>query len=78
MIAVVQETKEEKVFLVEEWIHTDEGNHQFVKYINNHLPMSCLPIMPPLVTIGTNFHFPPSYGLPGIPEIPKNPKDYEQ
>ena len=27
------------------------------------------------VTIGTNFHFPPSYGLPGIPEIPKNPED---
>src|SRR6266850_3254645 len=27
------------------------------------------------VTIGTNFHFPPSYGLPGILKIPKNPKD---
>jgi len=48
MIAVVRETKEGKVFLVEEWIHTDEGNHQFVKYINNRLPTSCLPIMPPL------------------------------
>jgi len=30
------------------------------------------------VTIGTNFHFPPSYSLPSIPEIPKNPEDYEQ
>src|SRR6267142_2400448 len=48
MITVVQETKEEKVFLIEEWIHTDEGNHQFVKYINNCLPTSWLPIMPPL------------------------------
>jgi len=28
------------------------------------------------VTIGTNFHFPPSYGLPGIPKIPENPEDY--
>ena len=27
------------------------------------------------VTIGTNFHFPLSYGLPSIPEIPENPKD---
>src|SRR6267142_36324 len=26
------------------------------------------------VTIGTNFHFPPSYGLPGIPKIPENPE----
>jgi len=30
------------------------------------------------VTIGTNFQFPPSYGLPSIPKIPKNPEDYEQ
>src|SRR6266850_5984551 len=30
------------------------------------------------VMIGTNLQFPPSYGLPSIPEIPKNPKDYEQ
>jgi len=28
------------------------------------------------VTIGINFHFPPSYSLPGIPEIPENPEDY--
>ena len=30
------------------------------------------------VTIGTNFHFPPFYGLPSIPKIPENPEDYEQ
>ena len=30
------------------------------------------------VTISTNFHFPPSYNLPGIPEIPENSEDYEQ
>jgi len=40
MIAVVK--GEEKVFLIEEWIHTDEGNCQFVKYINNRHPTSCL------------------------------------
>jgi len=30
------------------------------------------------VTISTKFPFPPSYGLPGIPKIPKNPEDYKQ
>jgi hypothetical protein len=45
MIAVVK--GEEKAFLVEEWIHTDEGNCQFVKYINNRLPTSCLTVLAP-------------------------------
>jgi len=45
MIAVVK--GEEKAFLVEQWIHTDEGNCQFVKYINNRLPRSCLSVFAP-------------------------------
>jgi hypothetical protein len=50
MIAVVQ--GEEKVFLVEEWIHTNEEGRQFIKYINNHLPTSCLSIYAPPKAFG--------------------------
>ena len=45
MIAIVHGA--EKVFLVEEWIHTDEGNCQFIKYINNRLPTPCVPPLAP-------------------------------
>jgi hypothetical protein len=51
MIAVVK--GEEKVFLVEEWIHTDEVNRQFLKYINNRLPISCLSITASSTAVST-------------------------
>ena len=47
MVAVVQDSKDEKAFYIEEWIDTDEGDRQFVKYLNNRLPVSCLSIFAP-------------------------------
>jgi alpha-kinase family protein len=38
MIAIVHDLPQSKVFLVEEWIDTDDGDHQFIKYLNNRAP----------------------------------------
>jgi alpha-kinase family protein len=38
MVAIVQDLPSSKVFLVEEWISTDDGDHQFIKYLNNRVP----------------------------------------
>ena len=39
MIAVVRNFPTPKTFLVEEWINTDgDGDHRFVKYLNNRVP----------------------------------------
>ena len=37
MIALVHNLPAPKAFLVEEWISTDDGNHQFIKYLNNRV-----------------------------------------
>jgi len=37
MIAIVRDHSASKAFLVEEWIKTDGGDHQFIKYLNNRL-----------------------------------------
>ena len=49
MVAIVQGIANEKAYLVEEWIHTDEGDGdcQFYKYINNRYPTSALPTSAP-------------------------------
>jgi hypothetical protein len=47
-IVIVNEANaKEKAFLIEEWIYTDEGDRQFVKYINNKDPKSILPLTAP-------------------------------
>lgn len=38
IIALVHDLPTSKAFLVEEWINTDDGNHQFIKYLNNRVP----------------------------------------
>jgi hypothetical protein len=38
MIALVRDLPTSKAFLVEEWINTDDGDHRFVKYLNNRVP----------------------------------------
>jgi hypothetical protein len=38
MIAVVSDLPKSKAFLVEEWINTDNGDHRFIKYLNNRVP----------------------------------------
>ncbi len=38
MIALVNDLPTPKAFLVEEWINTDDSNHQFIKYLNNWVP----------------------------------------
>ena len=38
MIALVRNLSTPKAFLVEEWINTDNGNRQFIKYLNNRVP----------------------------------------
>jgi hypothetical protein len=50
MVAVIQGTKEEKVFLVKEWINTNERDYPFVKYINNCFPIPYLSITAPFTT----------------------------
>lgn len=49
MVAIVQGTANEKAYLIEEWIHTDEGDSgtQFYKYIDNRTPTSALPLSAP-------------------------------
>jgi hypothetical protein len=38
MIALVCDLPTPKAFLVEEWIDTDDGDHRFIKYLNNRVP----------------------------------------
>jgi alpha-kinase family protein len=38
MIAIMHDLPQLKVFLVEEWIDTDNSDHQFIKYLNNRTP----------------------------------------
>jgi alpha-kinase family protein len=38
MVALVQDLPVSKAFLVEEWIDTDDGDNQFIKYLNNRVP----------------------------------------
>lgn len=42
MIAIVQDSSMEKVFLIEEWFDLDD-EHPFNKYLDNRLPQHCLP-----------------------------------
>ena len=48
MIAVVRNLPTPKTFFVEEWINTDsdDGDHQFVKYLNNQVPHHILNSIP--------------------------------
>ena len=49
-IAIVQTgVSKDKVYMIEEFIETDEGNGepQFRKYINNQHPTSCVPLSAP-------------------------------
>jgi len=42
MIAIVQDSSMEKVFLIEEWFDLD-NKHPFNKYLDNQLLQHCLP-----------------------------------
>jgi hypothetical protein len=33
------------VFLIEEWITSDDNEHPFIKYVGNRFPASCVPSM---------------------------------
>jgi hypothetical protein len=38
MIALVHNLPTPKAFLIEEWINMDNGDHRFIKYLNNRVP----------------------------------------
>lgn len=46
MIAIVQDLPTSKAFLVEEWINTDDSDHQFIKYLNNRVPHHTSDLVP--------------------------------
>ena len=48
MVAIINEANaKEKAFLIEKWIHIDDEDCQFVKYIDNQYPMSRLTFTSP-------------------------------
>jgi hypothetical protein len=48
MIAIIEGSEKEKVWLVEEWLNIDNSKCLFTKYINNRFASLCLPEMAPL------------------------------
>ena len=48
MIAIVEGSEKEKVWLVEEWLDVDDSKRPFTKYIDNRFASPCLPETAPL------------------------------